>query len=104
MAVARGETIAGSAHTAWSQEPGEEWWRRAACAYEDPELFFPVGAASARTLQQEREAKAVCARCPVVRACRDWAMATEQTHGIWGGTGERERALALRDERRHQAR
>ncbi|MBB5937043.1 WhiB family transcriptional regulator [Streptomyces zagrosensis] len=79
-------------------------WRHAACVDEDPELFFPVGATSPRTLQQEQEAKAVCARCPIIDMCRDWAVATGQTHGVWGGTSEQERAVLLRRARREKAR
>lgn len=105
MAVPQGTRALGAAPVGGGPpEPGDEWWRRAACAHEDPELFFPVGTASARTVQQEYEAKAVCARCPVIHACREWAMATGQTHGVWGGTSEQERATALRKARRDQVR
>ncbi|MFE6775190.1 WhiB family transcriptional regulator [Streptomyces sp. NPDC057702] len=106
MAVVREGSTVGVApreEATATAEPGEGWWRGAACVYEDPELFFPVGSATARVLQQEREAKAVCARCPVKRACRDWALATGQAHGVWGGTSERERAVALRAARRERA-
>jgi WhiB family redox-sensing transcriptional regulator len=48
---------------------------------------------------QAEQAKAVCRRCPVIAACRSWAMDTNQESGVWGGLGEEERR-ALK--RRHQ--
>ena len=65
------------------------WRRRAACRGEDPELFFPVGSAGP-ALAQIAEAKKICARCPVLRACLAFAMATGQESGIWGGLTEDE--------------
>lgn len=37
------------------------------------------------------EARLVCNRCPVQRACLDHALAHREEHGVWGGTSERER-------------
>ncbi|SEE52594.1 WhiB family transcriptional regulator, redox-sensing transcriptional regulator [Streptomyces sp. 3213] len=68
-----------------------EWAQRAACAHEDPELFFPLSS-TGPALRQELAAKRVCLRCPVTRQCFDWAMDSGQVHGVWGGTSERERA------------
>ncbi|MFF6992940.1 WhiB family transcriptional regulator [Streptomyces sp. NPDC010273] len=68
-----------------------EWARRAACADEDPELFFPLSS-TGPALRQERAAKRVCLHCPVIRQCLNWAMDSGQAHGVWGGTSERERA------------
>ncbi|MFH8409183.1 WhiB family transcriptional regulator [Streptomyces sp. NPDC018019] len=67
-----------------------EWWERAACLEEDPELFFPVGV-TGPAAQQQADAKAVCRQCPVTAECLDWALETGQNHGIWGGTDEVER-------------
>ncbi|MEU2789932.1 WhiB family transcriptional regulator [Streptomyces sp. NPDC007100] len=67
-----------------------EWWQRAACLDEDPELFFPVGV-TGPAAQQHADAKAVCHRCPVAAECLDWALETGQNYGIWGGTDEEER-------------
>ncbi|MFD8567715.1 WhiB family transcriptional regulator [Streptomyces sp. NPDC057694] len=83
------------------------WWDWAACAHEDPELFFPVGS-TGPALRETEAAKQVCHRCPVVTECLDWAVATGQTTGVWGGTSERERARLIRAARRarggHEAR
>jgi WhiB family transcriptional regulator, redox-sensing transcriptional regulator len=73
------------------------WSDHAACRDVDPELFFPAGHAGPALLQISR-AKLVCAACPVRVACLDWALASHQEAGIWGGTSEDERR-ALR--RRH---
>lgn len=37
------------------------------------------------------EAKKLCASCPVVEQCLDWALENNERFGIWGGLTERER-------------
>jgi len=77
-------------------ESGETDWRDdAACRGLDPELFFPVGTAGPALLQIGR-AKQVCAGCPVRAPCLDWALATGQDAGVWGGTSEDERRALRR--------
>lgn len=44
--------------------------------------------------------KAVCGRCPVRGACRDWAIETDQLYGIWGGLTRTER---IREAQRRDA-
>ena len=70
---------------------GEDWGSRAACRSADPELFFPVSEAGPSVAQAE--AKAMCARCEVRSECLAFALATRQTHGVWGGTSPEERAV-----------
>ncbi len=70
----------------------EEWRSLAACRSADPELFFPISA-KGRAAAEIARAKAVCARCRVRSQCLDYALATHQVHGIWGGTTEEERYL-----------
>ncbi|MGH3169119.1 MAG: WhiB family transcriptional regulator [Trebonia sp.] len=70
-----------------------EWREAAACRSAEPELFFPVSAVGQSAAEAER-AKAVCARCPVRRECLQFALATRQAYGIWGGMSERERRTA----------
>lgn len=77
------------------EEP-PDWHDHAACAGVDPDLFFPSRGASTR------EAKAVCAGCPVRSDCLEAAMAGGEKFGIWGGMSERERRR-LRRERRATA-
>lgn len=74
---------------------GEEldWRARAACRNVDPELFFPTATAGLALTAEERRALAVCAGCPVLAACRTWALA-DQPHGVAGGLTEDERRRA----------
>jgi WhiB family redox-sensing transcriptional regulator len=66
------------------------WWELAACQRADPELFFPVSEIGPAQRQLE-QAKAVCAGCDVRQLCLDYALATRQAHGVWGGLTEAER-------------
>lgn len=72
-------------------------WRIAAkCADHDPELFFPVNDQA-----QEAKAKNVCGTCTVSTQCLAEAIEKGIEHGVWGGSGERERrALVKRRMRR----
>ena len=67
-----------------------DWSDRAACLAEEPELFFPIGNTGPALMQTE-EAKAVCNRCRVIDACLQFALASGQSAGIWGGLTEDER-------------
>jgi WhiB family redox-sensing transcriptional regulator len=71
------------------------WTDRAACRDEDPELFFPISMTGPGRAQAE-EAKAVCGRCPVRQECLEYALATGQESGIWGGLTEDERRALRR--------
>jgi len=73
-----------------SAATSNNWLQHAACASEDPELFFPVGT-TGPALDQIEDAKRVCAGCPVRQTCLDWALETGQYAGIWGGLSEQER-------------
>ncbi len=65
---------------------GDESWRQdALCAETDPEAFFPEKGGSTR------EAKRVCAGCPVRLQCLEFALGNDERFGIWGGLSERER-------------
>ena len=76
-----------------------DWVHFARCKNEDPELFFPVGTTGPAAVQIER-AKAVCFQCEVRGECLDWAMATGQDAGVWGGLSEDERRALRRARRR----
>jgi WhiB family redox-sensing transcriptional regulator len=84
-----GETRGGT--LVWRARAEERRWRDdAACRSVDPSLFFPAGVTGLAAIQIT-EAKAVCATCPVRVPCLDFALATNQEYGIWGGTSEEER-------------
>jgi WhiB family redox-sensing transcriptional regulator len=75
----------------------DDWRQRAACRGMDTDVFFPESDDDAGP------AKEICARCPVRDACLEWAIATRQDEGVWGGmTGVERRRLRRR--RRDQAR
>lgn len=69
------------------------WQDKAACKGKEPDLWFPDGNASTR------EAKAVCAECPVRVECLAYAIETRTDTGIWGGLTEAERRGVLRRNR-----
>ena len=75
----------------------EQWRDDAACRGADIDLFFPVSEDDAGP------AKEICATCPVREACLEWAMATHQEDGIFGGMTATERRR-LRRRRRSAAR
>lgn len=66
--------------------PGESWEAQAACRGHalDPEHWTGEGDT---ILGRERQAKAVavCHACPVRAECLEWALRTEQDHGVLGG-------------------
>jgi WhiB family transcriptional regulator, redox-sensing transcriptional regulator len=80
-----------------------EWVRRARCKDEDPDLFFPVGTTGSSSLQTEM-AKAICGLCEVRPECLEWALATGQDSGVWGGLSEDERRALRRARRRRRDR
>ena len=56
-----------------------------------PDIFFPVGTHRPALSSQIEAAKAVCRRCEVQAPCLEFALATNQEAGVWGGTAEDER-------------
>ena len=66
------------------------WMLDARCLDADPEAFFPEKGGSTR------EAKRICAACPVRPECLDYAITHDERFGIWGGLSERERRRAKR--------
>ncbi|MGH9182764.1 MAG: WhiB family transcriptional regulator [Acidimicrobiales bacterium] len=77
----------------WSRDESrdtEVWRDDAACRSSDPDLFFPVGT-TGPAISQIEAAKVVCRTCPVQAPCLEFALATNQDSGVWGGTSEEER-------------
>ena len=71
------------------------WQQFAECANHAGSVdFFPARGESVR------DAKAVCARCPVREECLDFALRLKVAHGVWGGLSERERRTLRRDRHR----
>lgn len=82
-------------YRAWSklQHPaaggvvGDHWPERA-CRDVDVAEFFPNAGRTPARLR--------CDTCPVVHACRDYALKRPQLGGVWGGTSEHARKLLRR--------
>lgn len=72
-----------------------DWRLEAACRGMDANVFFPDSEEDAGP------ARAVCAGCPVRDECLEFALATRQMDGIWGGLTETERRRVRR--RRQEA-
>ena len=68
----------------------DDWRRAAACRNTEPDLFFPVGT-TGPAVDQIDAAKRVCRSCEALEPCLDFALATNQESGVWGGTSEEER-------------
>ena len=69
------------------------WTRGAvasACRDSDPDIFFPIGS-TGPALEQIETARRICTACDVNEECLEFALATNQEAGIWGGTTEEER-------------
>lgn len=73
-----------------------DWQLMGACRDVDSDLFFhPYGERDPSRTRREQAAKSVCARCPVLQKCRDYALASAEPYGVWGGLSETERAAVL---------
>jgi hypothetical protein len=74
-----------------------DWRSTAACGNKnvDPEIFFDGYA--------EKDAKALCGRCPAVRACLQFALTEGIQDGVYGGLNAQERASLRRSTQRKAA-
>ena len=61
-----------------------DWQESALCAQADPDAFHPQPGGTSRP------AKKVCDRCEVRPECLEYAVASGQRFGIWGGVGQQE--------------
>jgi WhiB family redox-sensing transcriptional regulator len=82
--------------------PSIQWQERGLCRADDGAVFFPPAHFEHKPERTAREAKAkaICFRCPVRLECLDWALATREPHGVWGGYSETERRQILAGKRR----
>ncbi len=63
-----------------------QYWRdQAACKGIRPSLFYPDNEL------EEQKAKAICGLCCVRECCLDFALATGEPEGVWGGLNVRQR-------------
>jgi WhiB family redox-sensing transcriptional regulator len=76
----------------------QPWEARGACRDTPIELWFgsdvsvsPGQRRPYRTPEQTRQAKEICASCPVLDECQAWALRSKIPFGVLGGWTERER-------------
>ncbi len=81
-----------------SADPDLDWRHDALCRGMDPDLFFPERG------EPTRQAKEVCAACPVREVCLAYALDNGERHGLWGGASELQRRKMRRGRRVSQAR
>lgn len=64
------------------------------------EFFSPEDERGNLRAAREQRAKAICQRCPIVDACREWSIDARVPYGSWAGLTEKERAreIARRDQ------
>lgn len=70
------------------------WMSKAACRNDhyDPEWFWPLTTDN----ESAQRALAICVTCPVTDECLQFALANNETAGVWGGTTPSQRqALRL---------
>ena len=74
------------------------WRVGALCRGDDAVHFFAPAHLERKPEKDFREAqaRALCARCPVLSECLDYALAAGEPHGIWGGLNELQRRRLLR--------
>ncbi|MFZ4810266.1 MAG: WhiB family transcriptional regulator [Ilumatobacteraceae bacterium] len=73
------------------------WMADGNCRSYPPAAFFPsdgVGVDRARK---------ICATCPVIDTCLEYALEQRIEHGVWGGCSERERRRILKRRRQDAA-
>lgn len=67
-----------------------------------PEIFFPEDWGDfGRGIKENyfdavRTAKTYCGRCPIREKCLEYALAANETHGVWGGMSAPERRALRR--------
>lgn len=69
------------------QLPRRQWTDQAACVGTNPDMWFRDEHEST----SYREARAICAACPVRTECLNWALETKTEHGLFGGLTARQR-------------
>lgn len=80
-----------------------KWQQSGACRELPSEMFFhPEGERGSSRRTRENKALAVCATCPVIKACRDQALKIQEPFGIWGGLTEEDRLVILNRKLREQ--
>lgn len=78
-----------------------DWRKEASCRDADPDLFFPIGTTGI-AVEQVDTAKRICGSCLVREPCLEFALASNQDAGVWGGLTEDERRTLKRARQRRR--
>ena len=73
-----------------------EWMQQGRCRGKPQDWWFPEKGADPSL---QRTAQAICAECPVREPCLDYALASDERFGVWGGLTVKERR---REKRRRE--
>lgn len=69
-----------------------DWQLQARCRGADSAVFYsPHGERGHARARRVEKAKAICRQCPVLTACRSYAVAAGEPYGVWGGMDSGER-------------
>lgn len=61
----------------------------------DPSIFYGEDHGRGRVAKKTRQARLVCATCPVQGACRTYGLDAAEPYGVWGGLDRFDRAFVL---------
>ena len=74
-----------------------DWMAEGKCREVPPETFFPSDGVGVEV------ARRICATCPMLDPCLEYALHNRIDHGVWGGASERERRRIARRRRLERA-
>ena len=68
------------------------------CKHTNPDIFFPDPFEDQEDVvfTKTKQAKAICAECPLTEECLRYALENPELQGIWGGSTVKERQLLRR--------
>ncbi|MCG7635680.1 WhiB family transcriptional regulator [Gordonia McavH-238-E] len=76
-----------------------DWQLSGTCRNMPTDLFYPAhGLPGHARRASERNAKRICAICPVITTCRDFALRNREPYGVWGGLSAHERAITTHND------
>jgi len=88
--------VTGPAAPAGPRTDPWQWQLHGACRAADGSLFFhPAGERGSTRRRRDLAAKAICATCPVIKACREQSLRVREPFGVWGGLSQAEREAIL---------
>jgi WhiB family redox-sensing transcriptional regulator len=70
-----------------------KWMDQGNCRNKPPEMFFPSDGLGVVI------AKEICGTCKVKEQCLNHALQNHISHGVWGGTSERQRRRIRKEQR-----